>query len=121
MIKNKTKMPECAILKLFLNKSFNSYCAHLHGREVCRARVGGTCPPVFFEANVKSLILTIGAPQIYIIIISVPPVFKCALPVFIVTSRPCSPPVMTVMISLIKFQLNCKFAKSTIRANKSES
>ena len=34
-----------------------------HGRPVCRPREGGKCPPPrFCESNVKSLILTIGAP-----------------------------------------------------------
>ena len=38
--------------------------AHGHGRPVCRARGGGASapPPRFCQANVKSLILTIGAP-----------------------------------------------------------
>ena len=33
-----------------------------HGREVCRARGESRGPPRFLEANVKSLIFTIGAP-----------------------------------------------------------
>ena len=45
-----------------------------HGHPVCRAR-GATCPPPrFCEANVKSLILTIGAP----------PDLYCALPVLLI-------------------------------------
>ena len=44
------------------------YLSFNHGRPVCRARGGGKCPPPrFCEANVKALILTIGAPQIYIL------------------------------------------------------
>ena len=46
----------------------------MHGRPVCRARGGGGhVPPRFCEANVKSLILTIGAP----------PDLYCALPVLL--------------------------------------
>ena len=56
-----------------------------HGRPVCRAR-GGASAPRFCEANVKSLILTIGAPppDLYFAL----PVLFNALPVFKVTGRP---------------------------------
>ena len=47
--------------------------AYDHGRPVCRAW-GATSPPRFCEANVKSLILTIGAP----------PDLYCALPVLLI-------------------------------------
>ena len=44
----------------------------VHWREYCRARGGGMCPPTL-EANVKSLIFTIGAPQIYNLRLMCPP------------------------------------------------
>ena len=47
----------------------------------CRAR-GHVPSPRFLEANVKSLIITIGAPQIYNLRLLSPPDFKIASPKF---------------------------------------
>ena len=59
-----------------------------HGRPVCRARGVKCASPRFCEANVKSLILTIGASTD--LDCAPPPVLLIPPPpVFIVTGRPC--------------------------------
>ena len=59
-----------------------------HGRPVCRAR--GARAPRFCKANVKFLILTIGAPPPdFDLYCALPVLLMCLPPVLIVTGRPC--------------------------------
>ena len=63
------------------NWSKHFYCTFTmcHGRPVCRARGGGVRAPRFCEANIKSLILTIGPPPRFILC---PPSFVMCPPSF---------------------------------------